>query len=134
MEHAQERPGDVAAAVLAALGSGAGAGQCLNVAEEQAAPVRLFFEQVISAAGARLELVRVPDAALPADLRISGTPGQHLLASPRRAREVLGWRAAGGGRRAGAAPGGGLAPAPPPPDAGAGDGFGADDGALAAAL
>jgi nucleoside-diphosphate-sugar epimerase len=86
--------GDVAAAVLAAVGTRRGAGQCLNIVEEQAVPMRLFYEQVIDAADARLELVRVPDEALPPDLRITGTPGQHLLASPRKAREVLGWRAA----------------------------------------
>jgi hypothetical protein len=35
--------------------------------------MRLFYEQVISAAGACLELVRVPDEALPPDLRETGT-------------------------------------------------------------
>jgi nucleoside-diphosphate-sugar epimerase len=79
--------------VLAALGSGRGAGQCLNIVEEQAAPMRLHYEQVIAAAGANLELVRVPDEALPPDLAVTGTISQHLLASPSRAREVLGWRA-----------------------------------------
>ena len=57
--------GDVARAVLAALATGRGAGQCLNILEEQAAPTRLFCEQVIAAADASLELVRVPDEALP---------------------------------------------------------------------
>jgi nucleoside-diphosphate-sugar epimerase len=85
--------GDVAQAVLAALGTCQGAGQCLNIVEDQAAPMRLFYEQVISAAGTPLELVRVPDLALPPDLQETGTPSQHLLASPRRALEVLGWSA-----------------------------------------
>ena len=85
--------GDVARAVLAALGTRRGAGQCLNIVEEQAAPMRLHFEQVIAAADARLELVRVPDEALPPDLAVTGTISQHLLASPAKAREVLGWRA-----------------------------------------
>ena len=86
--------GDVARAVLAALGTSRGAGQCLNIVEEQAAPMRLHYEQVIAAAGASLELVRVPDEALPPDLAVTGTISQHLMASPARAREVLGWRAA----------------------------------------
>jgi nucleoside-diphosphate-sugar epimerase len=85
--------GDVAQAVLAALGTRQGAGQCLNIVEGQAAPMRLFYEQVISAAGASLELVRVPDEALPPDLQETGTLSQHLLVSPLKAREVLGWSA-----------------------------------------
>jgi nucleoside-diphosphate-sugar epimerase len=88
--------GDVARAVLAALGTRRGAGQCLNIVEGQAAPMRLFYEQVISAAGASLELVRVPDESLPPDLRETGTLSQHLLASPLKAGEVLGWRAIAG--------------------------------------
>jgi len=85
--------GDVARAVLAALETGRGTGHCLNIVEDQTAPMRLFYEQVISAAGADLDLVRVSDAALPPDLEITGTPSQHLLVSPAKAREVLGWHA-----------------------------------------
>jgi nucleoside-diphosphate-sugar epimerase len=85
--------GEVARAVLAALESGRGAGQCLNIVEDQTAPMRLFYEQVIAAAGADLDLVRVPDEALPPDLEITGTPSQHLLVSPAKARDVLGWHA-----------------------------------------
>jgi nucleoside-diphosphate-sugar epimerase len=84
--------GDVARAVLAALETERGAGQCLNIVEDQASPMRLFYEQVITAAGADLELVRVPDEVLPQDLLITGTLSQHLLLSPLKAREVLGWR------------------------------------------
>jgi len=80
--------------VLCALGSRRAAGQCLNIVEGQTAPMRLFYQQVISAAGASLELVRVPDEAVPPDLRETGTLSQHLLASPLKAREVLGWTAA----------------------------------------
>lgn len=58
--------------------------------------VRLHYEQVIAAAAASLELVRVPDEALPPDLAVTGTISQHLMASPARAREVLGWRATAG--------------------------------------
>lgn len=121
--------GEAARAVLAALETGWGAGQCLNVVEEQTAPMRLFCEQVAAAAGAVLELVRVPDEALPPDLVITGTPSQHLLASPVKAREVLGWQAVTGPqvlRRAVA-----WHLSHPPRDADAG--FAADDDALAAA-
>lgn len=121
--------GDVAEAVLAALGTRRGAGQCLNVVEDQAAPVRLFYEQVISAAGASLELVRVPDESLPPDLRETGTLSQHLLASPLKAREVLGWRATAGPRDLRRAVAWHLSH--PPGDAGTD--FTGDDDALAAA-
>jgi hypothetical protein len=57
--------------VLAALASRLDPGQCLNIAEASTALMRLFYEQVISAAGASLELVRVPDETLP---RTCGTP------------------------------------------------------------
>jgi nucleoside-diphosphate-sugar epimerase len=84
--------GDVAQAVLAALASKRAAGQCLNIVEAQTAPMRLFYEQVISAADASLELVRVPDETLPSDLQNTGALSQHLLASPARASTMLGWR------------------------------------------
>ena len=54
--------------------------------------MRLFYEQVITAAGASLDLVRVPDAALPPDLQSTGAPSQHLPASPTKAHAMLGWR------------------------------------------
>jgi nucleoside-diphosphate-sugar epimerase len=121
--------GDVARAVLAALESGRGAGQCLNIVEDQASSMRLFFEQVIAAAGADLELVRVPDEALPPDLQLAGTLSQHLLASPLKAREVLGWHATADPRVLRRAVAWHLSH--PPRDADAS--FAGDDDALAAA-
>jgi nucleoside-diphosphate-sugar epimerase len=121
--------GEVARAVLIALETGRGAGQCLNIVEHQTSPMRLFYEQVITAAGAGLELVPVPEEALPPDLRLTGTVSQHLMASPARAREVLGWQAAADPdvlRRAVA-----WHLRHPPGDAEAG--FAADDAALARA-
>jgi nucleoside-diphosphate-sugar epimerase len=85
--------GDVARAALAALASHRGAGDCVNIVETTTAPMLLFYEQVIAAAGATVDLVRVPDDALPADLREAGAISQHLLASPAKARELLGWTA-----------------------------------------
>jgi nucleoside-diphosphate-sugar epimerase len=87
---------DVARAVLAALTAAGVAGECLNVVEERTAPMRLFYEQVAAAADAGLDLVRVPDDALPPDLAATGAVGQHLLASPGKAHRLLGWRATGG--------------------------------------
>ena len=84
--------GDVAQAVLATVTSARSAGECLNIAEHQTSPVRLFYEQVISAAGANLELARVPDQMLPPDLKDTGALSQHLLASPAKAHQMLGWR------------------------------------------
>lgn len=84
--------GDVAQAVLAALASPRSAGECLNIVEAQTSPMRLFYQQVITAASASLELVRVPDQMLPPDLRDTGALSQHLLASPAKAHQMLGWR------------------------------------------
>ncbi|HUB38631.1 MAG TPA: NAD-dependent epimerase/dehydratase family protein [Streptosporangiaceae bacterium] len=121
--------GDVARAVLAALGTRQSAGQCLNIVEDQAAPMRLFYEQVISAADARLELVRVPDEALPLDLQETGTLSQHLLVSPIKARDVLGWRATASPQVLRRAVAWHLSHPPGAPDTD----FSADDAALAAA-
>jgi len=122
--------GDVARAVLAALGTDQGSGQCLNIVEGQAAPMRLFYQQVISAAGASTELVRVPDEALPPDLEETGTVSQHLLASPQRAREVLGWSATASPQVLRRAVAWHLAHPPRDP----GTDFTADDNALATAF
>jgi len=84
--------GDVAQAVLAVLASPRSAGECLNIVEARTSPMRLFCEQVITAAGASLELVQVPDQVLPPDLRDTGALSQHLLASPAKARQMLGWQ------------------------------------------
>lgn len=84
--------GDVAQAVLAALASRQSMGDYFNIVEAQTPPMRLFYEQVITAAAAGLRLVRVADDALPSDLRDTGAVGQHLLTSSAKARAVLGWQ------------------------------------------
>ncbi len=84
--------GDVARAVLAVLASRRCSGECLNIVEAQTPPIRLLYQQIITAAGADLELVRVPASALPADLRATGELSQHLLASAAKARDLLGWQ------------------------------------------
>ena len=122
--------GDVAQAVLAALASDHSAGLCLNIVEAQTAPMRLFYEQVISATDESLELVRVPDESLPPDLRDTGAVSQHLLASPVKAAAILGWRDTAGPQILRRAVSWHLAHPPGSPD----DGFSADDTALAGAV
>ncbi len=43
------------------------------------------------AADADLELVHIPDGALPADLALTGAPPQHILASVQPAEQLLAW-------------------------------------------
>jgi nucleoside-diphosphate-sugar epimerase len=66
-------------------------GEVFNLCESQCAPLRLWMEWIIEAAGATTELVRVPSELLPDDLDIAGDLGQHWMASAEKAREMLGW-------------------------------------------
>jgi len=54
-------------------------------------PIRVWLEQIVRVADADLELVQVPEAALPADLALTGAPPQHILASVPRAEQLLAW-------------------------------------------
>lgn len=82
---------DVATGVLAALDTRAADGLAINVGEAQTVPIRVWVEQIVSAADADLELVQVPEAALPADVALTGAPPQHMLASVQRAAQLLAW-------------------------------------------
>ncbi|TDC45364.1 hypothetical protein E1281_30550 [Actinomadura sp. KC345] len=82
---------DLATGVLSALDTRAADGKTFNLGELQTWPLSTWFEQIIEAAGADAELVRVPDGALPADLALTAAPAQHLLFSTARAQAVLGW-------------------------------------------
>ncbi|HEV2634994.1 MAG TPA: NAD-dependent epimerase/dehydratase family protein [Actinocrinis sp.] len=88
---------DVGTAVLAALTTPGSAGETYNVVESATPGFGLLAAQIVAAAEAEMELVRVPDDALPPDLALtggargSGSGTQHLLASAARAREQLGW-------------------------------------------
>ncbi len=82
---------DVARAVRLAAETGAGGGQALNVGEARSVTMAQWFAGAAGAAGAAVELVRVPDDALPEDLALTGTVHQHLLVESRRIRELLGW-------------------------------------------
>jgi nucleoside-diphosphate-sugar epimerase len=66
-------------------------GEAFNLCEAQCAPLRLWMEWILDAAGADVELVRVPEDVLPEDLDITGELSQHWMASPQKARERLGW-------------------------------------------
>jgi nucleoside-diphosphate-sugar epimerase len=83
--------GDVGPAVERALTVSAARGEVFNLCEERSPTIRLWAEQILSAAGARLELVSVPDSLLPDDLALSAAQ-QPLLASSAKARRLLGWR------------------------------------------
>jgi nucleoside-diphosphate-sugar epimerase len=83
---------DVAIAVVAALDTRAADGQPVNLGECTTPTMRVWMEQIIAAAAADVELVRVPDAQLPPDLALLGAPGQHLLASTQRAQDLLRWQ------------------------------------------
>lgn len=82
---------ELARGIRSALEHPAAAGEVFNLCEAQCAPLRLWIEQIIVAAGAELDLVRVPDEALPEDLDITADIAQHWLASPTKAKHVLGW-------------------------------------------
>jgi nucleoside-diphosphate-sugar epimerase len=119
---------DVAKAVLLALtGDGLG-GRAFNIAEPVTPSVELRIRRTIAAVdgAAGTELVRVPDAALPPDLRLTAALGQHLLMSSARFTAETGWRCTDPDEALGRSVRWHLAH--PPTDAG--DDFTADDAAL----
>jgi nucleoside-diphosphate-sugar epimerase len=81
---------DVARAVRLALRRDV-AGEVMNVCEDRTYSMAMWSRMILEAAGSDMELVRVPDAALPEDLTFTGTPSQHIAASAQKARRVLGW-------------------------------------------
>jgi nucleoside-diphosphate-sugar epimerase len=86
---------DAATAILAALDHPHQAqGHAFNIAESRAYPVNAWLRAVLAAAGHEAELVRVPDDALPPDLRLTRAVEQQFLASTTKAQERLGWRPA----------------------------------------
>ncbi|MEY2512942.1 MAG: hypothetical protein QOJ89_300 [bacterium] len=82
---------ELARGIRLALEHPSAAGEVFNLCEAQCAPVRLWTEQIIAFAHADLALVRVPDAALPEDLKITGDIAQPWLTSPAKAHAVLDW-------------------------------------------
>ena len=83
--------GDVATAVRLTVEHRGLEGEVLNVGERRTWSIRRWAEEIVAAAGAELELVTVGPDALPADLRLTGAVGQHVLTDSGKARTVLGW-------------------------------------------
>lgn len=81
---------EVARGIRLALESGVG-GEVFNLAEPVCAPVRLWVEQILAAAGHAVELVRVPDERLPDDLLLTSEIPQPWIVDSTKARERLGW-------------------------------------------
>ena len=119
---------DVAMAARLAIGSPR-PGRIYNVGESRTPSVGLWMRRIAAAAGAEVELVRVPDEALPPDLRLTGTFAQHLLVDSTLAREELGVLEIDPGQALLSSVRWHLAN---PPEGGGGD-FAADDAALRAA-
>lgn len=82
---------DVARAVANALVVDGIAGQAFNVCESQTWNYAEFATQILAIAGSDTELVRVSGRDLPADLLITATFRQDLLADGTLGRDVLGW-------------------------------------------
>ena len=86
---------DVALGVRLVIDADAAAveGEVFNLGEQRTPPVGLRARWILEAAGKadEVELVRVPDAALPPDLGLTGAIAQHLLVQSDKARTVLGW-------------------------------------------
>jgi UDP-glucose 4-epimerase len=84
--------GDMATGIRLALETETAAGEVLNLCENGAASMGLWAQEILAAAGSTAALVRVPDEALPEDLRLTAAIGQHLLADNTKARALLGWQ------------------------------------------
>jgi nucleoside-diphosphate-sugar epimerase len=69
----------------------AGEGEIFNLAERTCAPIRLWIEQILAAAGHEAELVRAPDDLLPEDLGISGEITQPWTMDTTKAAQQLSW-------------------------------------------
>jgi nucleoside-diphosphate-sugar epimerase len=81
---------DVARAVRLALEAPDASG-VFNVCEDRTYSMRMWAQMILDAADSRAELVQVPDHVLPADLNLTGTVRQHIVATARKARQKLGW-------------------------------------------
>lgn len=84
----------VASAVLAAPATRAADGQTFNLGERITPTMGAWAQQIITAARADLQPVRVPDDLLPPELALLGAPAQHLLAATGHAQQLLGWQPA----------------------------------------
>lgn len=83
--------GDIARGARLALESASTKGIALNLCEDRTYSMTVWSRMILEAAGSTAELVRVADEMLPEDLKATGTMTQHIAASARRARAMLGW-------------------------------------------
>jgi nucleoside-diphosphate-sugar epimerase len=82
---------DVARGVHLVLNEPAAAGQIFNLCEDRTYSVGMWSHMILDAAGSDAEFVRVADELLPEDLKATGTMTQHIAASARKAKSMLGW-------------------------------------------
>jgi nucleoside-diphosphate-sugar epimerase len=66
-------------------------GEVFNICEDRTYSMRMWSQAILEAAGSDAELVRVRDDVLPEDLKFTGTMSQHIAASGKKARAMLGW-------------------------------------------
>jgi nucleoside-diphosphate-sugar epimerase len=83
--------GDIATGIRLALEADAAIGEVLNLCEARTASIGLWARHILEAAASDVELVRVPDLALPDDLRMTAAVSQHFLADASKARTLLNW-------------------------------------------
>ncbi len=83
--------GDVARGARLALESSSTEGSALNLCEDRTFSMTMWSRMILEAAGSSAELVKVADELLPDDLKPTGTMTQHIAASSKRARTLLGW-------------------------------------------
>ncbi|MGH7762874.1 MAG: NAD-dependent epimerase/dehydratase family protein [Candidatus Dormibacteraceae bacterium] len=82
---------DIARGVHLALQTPAASGEVMNLCEDRTYSMRMWSRMILDAAGSSAELVPVRDEVLPEDLKPTGTMSQHIVASARKARRLLGW-------------------------------------------
>jgi len=82
---------DVARAVRLALTKPV-EGEVMNVCEDRSYSMGMWSRMILRAVESDAVLVHVRDDILPEDLKFTGTMSQHIAASARKARTLLGWR------------------------------------------
>jgi nucleoside-diphosphate-sugar epimerase len=117
---------DIARGIRLTLESSVAAGEALNLCEDRTYTVGLWSRMILEAAGSDAELVRVADTVLPPDMEEAGSLSQHILATSRRARSLVGWSTTDPAECLGASVAWHLAHPPQQPD----HDFSADDRAL----
>ena len=63
----------------------------MNLCEDRTFSMAMWSRMILEVAGSDAELVRVRDDLLPEDLKATGTLSQHIAATSRKARTLLGW-------------------------------------------